>query len=164
MGGGGHWTLTRHISQGPHANTLKMQVQLQCDKARAVVHVPWLTIFPGLDNFGTSKTQGLLAGVEYLGDEPSSSEKDVRGAGANRLVPAPHKITFPLMALSHKGRTLGVMWELSDKIAAVHDSPDRVFGGKEHLMALWGPGVGAAAPGEPALRRRTVCHRPGRDG
>ena len=80
--------------------------------------------------------------MEYLGDEPSSSEKDVRGAGANRLVPAPHKITFPLMALSHKGRTLGVMWELSDKIAAVHDSPDRVFGGKEHLMALWGPGVG----------------------
>ncbi len=62
---------------------------------RLVAYLPLLTLLPGLGSFGTNKTQALFAGVEYLENEPSSSEADVRGIASKRQVPDSVKETFP---------------------------------------------------------------------
>jgi hypothetical protein len=104
--------------------------------------MPWLTIFPGLGTFGDKKDQGLLAGVEYLCDEPSSSEADIATPDHIRRVPDPVKITFPLMAIAHGGNYIGVIWEPSEAVAATFDSPDRIYSSGAHLISLSGPAVG----------------------
>jgi hypothetical protein len=115
---------------------------VRVNEDREVVYIPWLTIFPGLGTFGERKYQGLFAGVEYLEDEPSSSEADIIGPAHIRRVPDPVKITFPLMAISHNGNFIGVIWEPSELVAATFDSPDRIYNSGSHVMALSAPGVG----------------------
>jgi len=44
---------------------------------RETVYLPLLTLLSGLGTFGTNKTQGLFAGVEYLENEASSSQLDM---------------------------------------------------------------------------------------
>ncbi len=139
---GGRWILTRRITPGSVAGTLEMETTVSCDQDRELVHVPWLTLFPGLGTVGTNKTQALLAGVEYLADEPSSSEADLTVPEHVRIVPAPYKLTFPLYAVVLQGKCLGVFWRHDDLVAAVHDSPDRTYDSGAHLFALWAPGVG----------------------
>jgi hypothetical protein len=78
--------------------------------------------------FGTNKSQGLLAGLEYLENELSSSELDIYAPGSHRLTPDFKKVTFPLMAIAAAGRCLGLMWETQPDICPVFDSPDRQFG------------------------------------
>jgi hypothetical protein len=101
-----------------------------------------LTIFPGLGTFGEKKSQGLFAGLEYLCDEPSSSEADITTPDHVRRVPDPVKITFPLMTIAHGGNYIGVIWEPSETVAATFDSPDTVYDSGAHVMALSAPGVG----------------------
>jgi hypothetical protein len=140
--GGGSWQIQKYIRPGKEEGTLGVEVELKVDKDRDVLHVPWLTIFPGLGTFGESKYQGLLAGVEYLCDEPSSSDADIATPQHIRRVPDPVKITFPLMAISNNGNYLGVIWEPSDMVAATFDSPDRIYNSGAHVMALSAPAVG----------------------
>lgn len=106
------------------------------------LHIPWLTLFPGLGTYGKEKTQSVVPGVEYLENEPSSSKADVVTADHDRRVADPHKLCFPFAAICHQDRYLAVSWEKSPYAAFVHDSPDRVFDSDAHLMALWGPGIG----------------------
>jgi len=122
--------------------TLIIQAELKVNKDRDIIHIPWLTIFPGLGTFGERKYQGLFAGVEYLCDEPSSSEADIETPEHIRQVPGPVKITFPLMAIAHNGNYIGVIWEPSDMVVAAFDSPDRIYNSGAHVMALSGPAVG----------------------
>jgi hypothetical protein len=89
---------------------------------------------------GTNKHQALLAGVEYLENEPSSSEADLVGPASWRLVPDTLKLTFPLMALQAENHYVGVCWDPQPAISAVHDSPDRQFHSGGHLMGLLFPG------------------------
>ena len=140
---GGTWTLTRQFTTGTLSGTINVQMQVQCSQTRNVLHIPWLTLFPGLETYGSDKKQGLLAGLEYLSDEPSSSRKDLTAPQYLRRIPHPNKLTFPLMAVCQGERYLGVMWNLSDYIAAVYDTPDRIFHSDSHIMALWAPSVGA---------------------
>lgn len=140
---GARLTLTRHVSPGNIPGSFDVSVTLKSDSDLDVVHVPWLTLLPGLGTFGGSKKQALFAGLEYLADEPSSSEADLRGAQADRHAPDKVKITFPLMTICAKGAYVGVIWNESPDVAAVFDSPDRSFGSGSHLIALWAPGVGA---------------------
>jgi hypothetical protein len=121
---------------------LIVETQLRVNKDRDIVHIPWLTIFPGLGTFGERKYQGLFAGVEYLSDEPSSSTADIETPEHIRRVPDPVKITFPLMAVAHNGSYIGVIWEPSEMVAATFDSPDRIYNSGAHIMALSGPAVG----------------------
>ncbi len=139
---GGEWEIQRRIRPGEQEGTLIIEVELKVNKDRDIVHVPWLTLFPGLGTFGKSKYQGLFAGVEYLCDEPSSSDADIAKPKHVRRVPDPVKITFPLMAIANNGRYIGVIWEPSDMVAAVFDSPDRIYDSGAHLMALSAPAVG----------------------
>lgn len=139
--GGAQWEIQRSVKPGAES-TLLIEVQVKVDKDRGVLHIPWLTLFPGLGSFGQAKYQGLLPGVEYLCDEPSSSTADIAEPKNVRRVADPIKIAFPLMAISHGGSYFGVIWEPSDMVAATFDSPDRVYNSPGHLMALSGPAVG----------------------
>ena len=110
------------------------------DQDRSVAFLPMLMIFPGAGSFGERKGQGLFAGLEYLDDEPSSSEADVIGPASKRQVPDSLKITFPLMAIQHHGRYLALTWEAQSDVSAVFDTPDRLFGSGGHVMGLIFPG------------------------
>lgn len=138
------WRLTRRFEPGTGAATgsIRVSTRVEVERDREVFHLPWLTLFPGFRSFGERKTQALLPGVEYLADEPSSSEADVRGPRAVRHLVDDVTLCFPLMALCHEGRYLAVTWDRADHPAAVFDSPDRIFSSGAHLMALWHPGVG----------------------
>jgi len=139
---GATWEIQRRIRPAQQKGTLIVETELKADKDRDIVHIPWLTIFPGLGTFGERKYQGLFAGVEYLCDEPSSSTADIETPEHIRRVPGPVKVTFPLMAIAHNGNYIGVIWEPSDKVAVTFDSPDRIYNSGAHVMALSGPAVG----------------------
>jgi hypothetical protein len=139
---GGVWEVQKSIRPAKRQGTLIVEVELKVNKDRDVIHIPWLTIFPGLGTFGERKYQGLFAGLEYLCDEPSSSEADIATPEHVRRVPDPVKITFPLMAIAHGGNYIGVIWEPSEIVAATFDSPDRIYNSGAHIMALSGPAVG----------------------
>jgi len=139
--GGALWRVVRHVRPGD-AGTIHVEVSITVDKDREAVHLPWMTLFPGLGSFGQRKTQALFPGLEYLDDEPSSSTADIEGPEHIRRIPDPVKITLPMMALLHAGRYVGVVWEPSDLVAATFDSPDTLYGSGAHVMALSGPGIG----------------------
>jgi hypothetical protein len=153
--GNGQWRLTRRFAAGTQPGTISIETELIVDKDREVVHLPWLTLFPGLGTFGERKTQGLFAGLEYLDDEPSSSEADITTPEHIRRVPDSVKVTFPLMAVAHGGRYVGLIWEPSDMVAAVFDSPDRLFDSGAHVMALT-----ALAVGPNRFENQLVAHTP----
>jgi len=138
----GKWEIRRTIRPARQRGTLVVEIELRVNRDRDILHIPWLTIFPGIGTFGERKDQGLFAGLEYLCDEPSSSEADIATPDHVRRVPDPIKITFPLMAIAHDGRYLGVIWEPSDIVAATFDSPDTIYNSGAHIMALSGPGIG----------------------
>ena len=132
----------------------KLSTSVECQ----LVYAPLLMLFPGDGAFGDQKGQAIFPGVEYLENEPSSSDADVDAARALRRVPAAHKITFPLMAVQAEGRYLGVIWnpetgrtvvpecqgsgEPLYEVAALFDSPDRLFGTKSHVLGLISPNAG----------------------
>jgi len=138
----GTWEIQRSIKSAEQLGTLIVEIELKVDKDRDIIHIPWLTIFPGLGTFGQRKDQGLFAGVEYLCDEPSSSEADIATPDHVRRVPDPVKITFPLMAITRDGNYIGVIWEPSEIVAATFDSPDRIYNSGAHVIGLSGPGIG----------------------
>ncbi len=140
--GGAKWEIQRRVRPAEKAGAILVETQLEVDKDRDVFHVSWLTIFPGLGTFGEKKSQGLLAGLEYLCDEPSSSDADIAKPKHLRRIPDAYKITFPLITITHKGKYIGVIWEPSDMAAVTFDSPDRIYNSGGHVMALSAPGVG----------------------
>ena len=138
----GEWSIRRQFSPGQREGTIVVTMELHVDKDRDLVCVPWLTVFPGLGTFGEKKDQGLFAGLEYLSDEPSSSQADIETPEHVRRVPDPLKITFPLAAIAHGGKYIGVIWEPSETVAAAFDSPDTIYNSGAHVVALSGPSVG----------------------
>ena len=152
---GAQWRAIRRFQKGPQAETITIETTFVVDKDRRVVHLPWLTLFPGLGTFGRQKTQGLLAGLEYLADEPSSSEADITTPEHVRRVPDPVKIAFPLMAIAQDGHYIGLIWEPSDRVAPVFDSPDRVYRSDAHVMALTAPAIG-----EMRFENDLIAHTP----
>jgi len=139
---GATWEIQKSVRPAEQEGTLVIETELKVNKDKDIIHIPWLTIFPGLGTFGERKYQGLFAGVEYLCDEPSSSTADIETPEHIRRVPEPVKITFPLMAIAHNGNYIGVIWEPSDMVAATFDSPDRIYNSGAHVMALSGPAIG----------------------
>jgi hypothetical protein len=140
----GTWQIERTVTAGSLPGTLVMTTRCQVDRDRDVILLPWLTLHAGLGSFGTQKDQALLAGLEYLSDEPSSNQADITTDGHLRHIPDPLKICFPLMAVANDGHYLGLIWEPSDWTNALFDSPDRLIGAKAHLMGVTGPAVGAS--------------------
>jgi hypothetical protein len=162
--GGATWRLSRSF-EGGAANGVRIETTLTVDQPREVVHLPWLTLFAGVGTFGERKGQALLPGVEYLEDEPSSNEKEIRGAAADRRMVDAYKVCYPMMALGAEGRWFSVSWEGATgaspvrgaagdgtgrapmvlPVSPLFDSPDRVFGSGGHVLGLWSPAVDGAA-------------------
>lgn len=139
---GGRWTWSQTFSPGSASGVLEVETVIEVDRDRALLHLPVFTLFAGSgsDGFGARKQQAVLAGVEYLDDEPSSSEKDLEGPQANRQVTDTAKLTFPLAAVVAQGRYLGLTWDMQPWLATVFDSPDRLYGSGGHVMGLLVPG------------------------
>ncbi len=137
---GARWHFDQQFRPGSISGAIDIQTEVTVDRDRAVAFLPMLTVFPGAGTFGTVKGQGLFAGLEYLENEPSSSEADVIGPAAKRQVPDNLKITFPLMVIQHESRYVALTWEPQPDFSALFDSPDRVFGSGGHVMGLLFPG------------------------
>ncbi|MGQ9539625.1 MAG: hypothetical protein ACUVTY_00830 [Armatimonadota bacterium] len=137
---GGTWQVSQRFRPGTVAGTIDVHVQVSVDQPREVYFLPMFLLLPGMSNYGTSKGQGLFAGLEYLEDEPSSSEADVEGPAARRQVPNNLKITFPLMAIQARGRYIGLIWQSDERFCALFDSPDRTFASGAHVMGILSPG------------------------
>ncbi len=144
---GGQWQVEQMFEPAATPGGIEIQSRVTVNQDRSVIFLPMLTLLPGVGTFGTNKTQALLAGLEYLENEPSSSQADISAAGWERLVPDPVKLTFPMMALAAGGNYVGLLWEPSTNFAALHDSPDRLLRSGGHLMGLIFPGA------DPALRQ-----------
>lgn len=140
--GGCTWQLTRMFGVG-EKGTISVETTVTVDQDRQAVLIPWLTMFAGVGTFGEKKHQGLFAGLEYLQDEPSSSEADIAVPLNVRRIPDSYKITFPLMVIQNDGKYVGLIWDRDPMVAAGFDSPDRVFGSGGHAMWLSGPGTSA---------------------
>ncbi len=138
---GGQWILQRSIS-ADKTGTIRVHTSVSVNQDREVYHLPWLSLFPGLNTYGEVKNQAILPGIDYLENEPSSSMASFNAAQADRRIVEDFKLTLPMMALQVKDRYIGVLWNREAMPATIFDSPDRVFHSKAHLMGLWYPAVG----------------------
>lgn len=138
---GGRWELEQRFTLNV-AGTLQFEARARCDQPREILHLPLITLFPGLGSFGTNKVQALLAGVEYLENEPSSSTADLDPPGSDRQVTDTAKLTFPLMAVATRGRYLALSWNppADGAVCALFDTPDRMLGSGAQVMGLLFPG------------------------
>jgi hypothetical protein len=138
---GGRWKVDQAFASATDGS-IGVHVTVQVDTDRDVLYLPWLTLLPGLGEYGTNKNQGLFAGLEYLENEPSSSTADLNPPASNRQVPDRIKLTFPLMAIAAQDRYVGLSWEpaVDSMLCAVFDSPDRFFRSGAHVMGLLSPG------------------------
>lgn len=137
---GATWSFEQAFEAGS-AGTISVRGSIVVDQDRQALYVPIITLLPGVGSWGTNKHQAVFSGVEYLENEPSSSEADLEGPEARRLVPDSLKSTFPLMAIQDQGAYVGLIWEMEPEISAVFDSPDRQFRSGGHLMGLLFPGA-----------------------
>ncbi|GIV18029.1 MAG: hypothetical protein KatS3mg022_3464 [Armatimonadota bacterium] len=137
---GGNWLWTQRFTPNTSSGAIDTQTQVSVDQSREVYFLPMFLLLPGMGSYGVSKGQGLFAGLEYLENEPSSSEADVVGAAARRQVPDNLKITFPLMAIQARGRYVGLVWQPDERFCALFDSPDRFFASGAHVMGILSPG------------------------
>lgn len=139
---GATWQLQRTFTPVPNESALSVVTTVQVDRARDVIHIPWLTLLPGSESFGTHKDQALFCGLEYLANEPSSSQADLTGPDHVRRMPDPVKVTIPLMAMAARDHYLGLAWTPGPQVSPGFDSPDTLFGSEGHAFWLSGPAVG----------------------
>jgi hypothetical protein len=141
---GALWQWQQSFRPGKLANTFEVESSFTVNQDREVIFLPMLVIFPGAGSFGQSKKQAIFPGLEYLDNEPSSSEADIIGPESKRQVPDSKKITLPMMAVQNGDSYIGLAWkddpQNPDKWSALFDSPDRFFHSGGHVMGLLFPG------------------------
>lgn len=141
---GATWQWRQSFTAGRLPGTIEVLSSVTVDRDRSVVFLPLLVLFPGAGSFGGGKKQAIFPGLEYLDDEPSSSEADLIGPASKRTVPDSMKITLPMMAVHHGDCYLGLGWkdvaEAPDRFSALFDSPDRIFHSGGHAMGVLFPG------------------------
>ena len=87
--------------------------------------------------------QGLLAGVEYLGqDEPSSSTADIETEEHVRFEPNPMWVTMGLTAVITEDHSVAVAWD-DMSLQPVFATPNFLDGAADHRMGLKGTGIRA---------------------
>jgi hypothetical protein len=103
----GHVTLRLANEDALISYEMRIEPQFQIRLRR--VRGMWLRV--GADSFGTEKHDAIFPGIEWLvGNEWSSGTDWFEHPQALRLTPHPHKVSFPLMAISHEGIGLGLSW------------------------------------------------------
>ncbi|MER3474422.1 MAG: hypothetical protein C4335_10415 [Armatimonadota bacterium] len=147
---GAKWRMEQIFTPGKQKETIDVRMVVTVDRDRAVYFLPMLVLFTGARLFeqnpsppltpGGDKHQALFPGLEYLENEPSSSEADVIGPASKRQVPDSLKITIPMMVIEADGRYVGMVWQPAAHFSALFDSPDRLFGSYGHVMGVLLPG------------------------
>ncbi|NOZ27793.1 MAG: hypothetical protein GXP39_07045 [Chloroflexi bacterium] len=149
-GDGVEWHWAARFSLGDHPGQVLAEYRLEVSAPRRLLRWMGPSLLAGEGSFGAAKDEALFPGLEYLlGDEPSSDTRFAAEKYANRTVPHPYKITVPLMAVSHEGRAVGLLWDPNQDWnsawrlpAALFSSPNRLQPGAEnHWMALFAPAV-----------------------
>jgi hypothetical protein len=148
-GQGTDWRLEHTFALTDDPRQVRIVATATPSEDARVLHFSGPTILAGDGAFGARKTDGLFPGLEYLAeDEPSSSTAFASSAHASRIVPHPYKVTVPLMAVSHHGLAVGLMWDPNQAYgsawrhpAAVFSSPNALDDGDNHLLGLFAPGV-----------------------
>jgi hypothetical protein len=147
---GAVWTL--HVTFAHVVSPYQLEVDYRLETDQACSYFRWLgpCLYVGEGSFGSQKDEAIFPGLEYLlGDEPSSDTRFAAEKYANRTVPHPYKITIPLMAVSHEGRSVGFIWDENQVWggawrypATLFSSPNRLQADAEnHWLALFAPGV-----------------------
>lgn len=140
------------ITWRPEPGTARIHLthELRASKPGAIAAFRGPTVLAGDRAFGARKDFALFPGLEYLEqDEPSSSTRDLAPPLNDRRVPAPHKITVPLMAAQGDDALIALLWDMKREWtpgqafpAARFDAPP-LDAGRDYLhMALSAPGVG----------------------
>lgn len=137
---GAKWTLRQRFGAGKTPGVIEVESSVTVNQKRSVVFLPMLMIFPGAGSFGESKGQAVFPGLEYLDNEPSSSEADLIGPQSRRQVPDNLKITMPMMAVQNGGAYVGLAWQPQTHFSALFDSPDRIFKSGGHVLGVLFPG------------------------
>ena len=156
---GRRWWIRRHFMTDKKNDALVVLTRIEAEMPKdsgepaKALHVPALTLFVDRASNG-HKHQAMLAGVEYLDDEPSSNTKEIRTHEHNRMIPAEYRLSAPMAVFTRDGNWLAAIWMEQGKIkrsgagpsqcAAVFDTPDRLFKSGGHLLAFWAPAVGPA--------------------
>jgi hypothetical protein len=144
------WRLSVTFSRTENPNQITADYRLDVDVPRDVLR--WLgpSLHAGEGSFGSAKDEALFPGLEYLlDDEPSSDTRFAAPKYANRTVPHPYRISIPLMAVSHQGTAVGLLWDPNQDWgsawrhpAALFSSPNRLQdSANNHWLALFAPGV-----------------------
>lgn len=148
---GGRWDIEQTFTLN-EAGSLVVSTRVLVDQDRDVLYLPAFTLLPGLGTYGTNKTQAILAGVEYLENEPSSSTADLNAPASDRQVPDIVKLTFPLAAVVAQDRYVGLAWNRDQaNVCTVFDTPDRFFGSGAQVMGLLYPGSDGLSREESSL-------------
>lgn len=147
---GVNWRIVQVFTPGKQRDTLDVRTAVTVDRDRSVYFLPMLVLFIGERLFeehpvppltaGGDKHQALFPGLEYLENEPSSSEADVIGRASQRQVPDSVKITAPMMVIEADKRYVGIVWQPANHFCALFDSPDRLFSSYGHVMGILFPG------------------------
>ena len=156
---GRRWWIRRHFMTDKTNDALVVLTRIEAETPKdsgepaQALHVPALTLFVDRASNG-HKRQAMLAGVEYLDDEPSSNTKEIRTHEHNRLIPAEYRLSAPMAVFTKDGSWFAALWMEIEKIkkkgagpsqcATVFDTPDRLFKSGGHLLAFWAPAVGPA--------------------
>jgi hypothetical protein len=108
----------------------------------------WLRV--GADSFETARHDAIFPGIDWLSEKDWSSGTDwFEHPQALRQAPHPHKVSFPVMAISYDGIGLGVSWtpDLAALSAGprlrcpqpVFASPNFIDRRNHHLLGLMWP-------------------------
>lgn len=147
---GVNWRIEHIFTPNRQKDAIDVRCVVTVNRDRQVYFLPMFVLFAGARLFeetpvppltpGGDKNQALFAGLEYLENEPSSSEADVIGPASKRQVPDSLKITAPLMVIQANKRYVGMVWQMAEHFSALFDSPDRLLGSYGHVMGVLFPG------------------------
>lgn len=143
------WDFEQRFELDQDPRQLLVRCRAVPDRTREVLHWSGPTFHAGEGAFGEAKTDALFPGLEYLLEaEPSSSEAFASAKYAARFVPHPYKVSAPMMAVSHDGLAVGLMWDPNQEYcrawrhpSAVFASPNQLEDQRNHLLGLFAPGV-----------------------
>ncbi len=151
------WTITETISLRPTADIFRLELEAVPDGPAVVVALegPMVCVGEGAPA-GTRRLDALFPGLEWLVEgEESSSALDIAPDHPHRLrvVPPPHMVTIPLMAVRlappvGERALVALLWDHLEpycgklnRPSAVFASPDRFAGHASSLLGLFAPSM-----------------------